>query len=81
MKADEREMIYEINCLRSNPKSYLRYIQPKLDEARQYLKKYGKGLKNYSLTYSYTYNNGEKRQTIDTTWHYINEEEVKALTT
>jgi uncharacterized protein YkwD len=81
MKVDEREMIYEINCLRSNPKSYLRYIQPKLDEARQYLKKYGKGLKNYSLTYSYTTNNGQQRQTIDTTWHNINEEEVKALTT
>jgi len=81
MKAEEREMIYEINCLRSNPKSYLLYIQPMLNEARRYLKKYGKGAKNYSLTYSYSSANGKQRQTVDTTWHYINEEEVKALTT
>jgi hypothetical protein len=76
MKAEEREMIYEINCLRSNPKSYLRYIQPMLDEARQYLKKHGKGSKNYSLTYRSTTANGKLTQSIDTTWHYINEEEV-----
>ena len=74
-------MIYEINRLRSNPKSYLQYIQPMLNEAKKYLKDYGKGTKNYSLTYRYDYKNGEKLTTIDTNWHYQNEEEVKALQT
>jgi uncharacterized protein YkwD len=78
MTVDEREMIYEINRLRSNPKSYLQYIAPKLAEARKHLKEYGKGAKNYSLTYT---GKGTAEQTIDTTWHYQNEENVKALAT
>lgn len=77
MSADEREMIYEINRVRSNPKSYLVYINPLLIEAREKLKKYGKGPKNYSLTYSSTH--GLDKNDIDTTWHYRYEEEVKAL--
>ena len=81
MTPEEREMIYEVNRLRSNPKSYLQYIQPDLDEARKYVKKFGKGSRNYSLTYKYTYTSSGREQTIDTNWHYSNEEEVKALTT
>ena len=46
----EREMIYEINRVRSNPKSYIQYLQPMLNEATTTLKKYGKGYKNYSVT-------------------------------
>lgn len=80
MTPEEREMIYEINRVRSNPKSYLQYIQPMLAEAKQTLSRYGKGAKNYSLTYRTETENGREQKTIDTTWHYINEEEVKALT-
>jgi uncharacterized protein YkwD len=81
MKQEEREMIYEINRLRSNPKSYLQYIQPMLDEAKKNLKKYGRGPKSYSLTYKYTYASAGRKESIDTNWHYENEEEVKALET
>lgn len=77
MSADERDMIYEINRVRSNPKSYLVYIQPLLTEAREKLKKYGKGPKNYSLSYSSS--NGLDKNDIDTNWHFMYEEEVKAL--
>jgi|GraSoiStandDraft_4_1057263.scaffolds.fasta_scaffold00085_49 uncharacterized protein YkwD len=81
MKAEEKEMIYEINRLRSNPRSYLQYIEPMLSRARNILKNYGKGSKNYSLTYTMRTVGGKESNTIDTTWHYTNEEEVKALST
>lgn len=81
MKPEEREMIYEINRVRSNPRSYLQYIEPMLLEAREKLKKYGKGGRNYSLTYSTETVNGKEKKSVDTTWHYQNEEEVKALST
>jgi uncharacterized protein YkwD len=79
MTTDEREMVFEINRLRSNPKSYLVYITPMLVEAKKRLREYGKGPKNYSLTFSST--NGIERSNIDTTWHFVNEEQVKALST
>ena len=79
MKAEEREMIYEINRVRSDPPSYLPYIQPLLDKAKQNLEHYGKGAKGYSLTYHSSVKNGVTQQAIDTNWHYENEEEVKAL--
>ena len=78
MAAIEREMIYEINRLRSNPSSYLEYITPLLNDARERLKNEGPGFKNYSLTF--TGRPGEN-QTVDTTWHYVNTEEVQALAT
>jgi uncharacterized protein YkwD len=81
LKPEEREMIYEINRVRSNPKSYLQYIEPLLAQAKKYLQLYGKGPKNYSLTYTITTINGKEAKKIDTTWHYTNEEEVKALST
>lgn len=77
----EREMIYEINRVRSNPKSYIQHLQPMLKVASANLKKYGKGYKNYSLTITTDTKNGKEVKTIDTTWHYTNVEEVKALTT
>jgi len=77
----EREMIYEINRVRHNPKSYIQYLQPMLNEATANLKKYGKGEKNYSVTFSSTTKNGKTVKTTDTTWHYTTEEKVKALTT
>lgn len=77
--ADEKEMIYELNCLRSNPKSYIKYIQPLYDKAKEKLTKEGKGYKNYSISHITTYPNNKPLVRIDTTWHYSNEEEEKAL--
>lgn len=74
-------MIYEINRVRYNPGSYIQYLQPMLNEATATLKKNGKGYKNYSVTYSSTTKNGKTVKTTDTTWHYTNQEQVKALTT
>lgn len=81
MSAMEKEMIYEINRVRSNPKSYIQYLQPLLNDANATLKKYGKGYKNYSLTITSETRNGKEIKKVDTTWHYTNVEEVKALTT
>lgn len=81
MTAAEREMVYEINRVRHHPTSYLQYLTPLLEEATERLKTTGKGAANYSLTYSSTTINGKETKTIDTTWHYTNEEEVRALTT
>jgi uncharacterized protein YkwD len=81
MNKEEKEMIYEINHVRSNPRSYLQYINPLLEKAEKTLKENGKGGKNYSLTFTTTTVNGKSQQEIDTTWHYMNEEEVKALRT
>ena len=50
MNKEEKEMIYEINLVRSNPRSYLQYIDPLLRVAEGVLKANGKGEKNYSLT-------------------------------
>jgi uncharacterized protein YkwD len=77
----ERDMIYELNRLRSNPRSYLPYLEPLLKTARGILKNFGKGTRSYSLTYTTNTKNGKETKKIDTTWHYRNEEEVKALTT
>ncbi len=81
MTATEREMVYEINRVRSNPKSYIQYLQPLLNDATIKLKNFGKGDKNYSLTFTSSTKNGKEIRTVDTTWHYMNVEEVKALTT
>jgi uncharacterized protein YkwD len=79
MKPEEREMIYEINRLRSNPRSYLPYVEPMLAAARKVLKQSGKGSRNYSLTITTSNSGGNEIKTVDTNWHYINEERVKAL--
>jgi uncharacterized protein YkwD len=78
MSALERDMIFEINRVRADPSSYLQYIEPMLKEARQKLAEFGKGEPNYSLTTS-TFNDGHTQ--VDTTWHFINEENVQALST
>jgi len=83
MKNNEKEMILEINKLRSNPGKYAEILYPYLVKAKYNLQKYGKGPRNYSLTSTYTtdYTSGGTKQVvkIDTTWHYINEEEVRAI--
>lgn len=79
MTTEEREMIYEINLVRSNPKAYIQILQPVLKGANQKLKDEGKGYRNYSVTHSVTTRNGKEVKTTDTVWHYVNEEEVKAI--
>ncbi|HYM93400.1 MAG TPA: CAP domain-containing protein [Chitinophagaceae bacterium] len=81
MKPEEKEMIYEINRVRSNPGSCLVYIEPLLLTAKNNLKNFGKGSKNYSVSYITTSENGKETKKTDTTWNYANEEEVKALST
>ena len=81
MTVAERDMIYEINSVRSNPKSYLQYLQPMLASATDKLRTLGTGDKNYSLTFTSSTKNGKEIRTVDTTWHYVNTEEVKALET
>lgn len=81
MKPEEREMIYELNRLRSSPKSYLPYIEPLLKTAKNILKNFGKGSRTYSLTYTTSTKNGQETKKIDTNWHYSNIEEVNALST
>lgn len=77
----ERDMIYEINRVRSDPKSYIQYLQPMLSSAKDKLETFGKGEKNYSVTFMSSVKNGIEIKTVDTTWHYTNVEEVKAITT
>ncbi|HBX52112.1 MAG: hypothetical protein A2275_04780 [Bacteroidetes bacterium RIFOXYA12_FULL_35_11] len=79
LKKEEKEMLKEINMVRSNPKRFVQYIQALLDDAKKKLDSYGKGYKHYSLTYRTTTVNGKEINTVDTTWHYANEEEYKAL--
>ncbi|MES2431003.1 MAG: CAP domain-containing protein [Bacteroidota bacterium] len=79
MQLQEREMVYEINRVRSDPKRYATtFIKVSLDKAKNELKEYGKGDSNYSLTTTYINNKPAK---VDTTWHFIYEEEVKACQT
>ncbi len=81
MTPAEKEMIYEINLVRHNPKAYVQYLLPLLAEAKKQLKKNGKGQRNYSLTITSTSADGKNLGTIDTTWNYENIEAIKALTT
>lgn len=79
MTQQERDMIYEINRVRSNPLSYLQYVEPRLAAQKKYVQSNGKGPKNYSLSYTKTNINGKETKQVDTTWHYQYEEELKAL--
>ena len=81
MSPAEREMIYEINRVRNDPASYLPYLVPMLKDAQEILHAYGNGAPNYSLTYTTERKDGREIKTVDTTWHNINEERVKALST
>ena len=75
LNAAEREMIAEINRIRTNPKAYAELIKPQLREAQQRLRREGKGAKHHSTTTTWTNGKSKKRKV----YHYRNEEEVKAL--
>ena len=79
LKPVEREMIYEINLLRSDPAGYVKYIQYYYDLARLNFGHFGKGTRNYSLTTEYEIRNGSQRiKRTDTIWSNEYEEEVHA---
>lgn len=78
MTEEEREMVLEINMLRSDPRKYAAYLLPYLEDAKDRLAHEGKGRRMYSL--HSTYNGDElKPVRIDTLWHWANEEEVRAI--
>lgn len=80
MLPEEREMIYEVNRLRSDPQRYIKYLVPYLKEARRTLEIRGKGEMHYSLTTIYSTDaRGVETVTVDTTWHDRYQEEVDAV--
>lgn len=81
MKPEEREMIDEINRLRSNPASYLVYIESLLKEQENIEKNFGKGSREYSLSYRTEKRGNDQAVSIDTNWYYSNEEKLNALRT
>lgn len=79
MRQDEREMIYEINRLRSDPPRYAKYfVAVQLKNALEVYNAEGRGDSSYSITTSYQDN---KIIGVDTNWHFSNEEELHALQT
>ncbi|MEM0999022.1 MAG: CAP domain-containing protein [Bacteroidota bacterium] len=80
MRPEEREMIYEMNRLRSDPQRYIQYLIPYLQEARYDLKTQGKGTMHYSLTtVRWTDAQGNSTVRVDTNWHDRFEEAVRAV--
>ena len=75
LSADEKEMIKEINLVRSQPKAYIKLIHPYLVAAKEKYETEGKGYKHYSIRKTYI-NNKIK---IDTIWVFANKEELKAI--
>ena len=79
MQQDEKDMIYEINRLRSNPPRYAKmFVAVRLKNAVEVYKTYGKGDSNYSISTFYQNNNVTS---VDTNWHFSNEEDMRALQT
>jgi len=79
MLPQEREMMYELNRLRSDPPRYAQlFIKKQLADAQVLLQTSGKGGTNYSVATSYRDNRPYKTDTI---FHYVNEENYHALQT
>jgi uncharacterized protein YkwD len=69
MKPSEKEMIREINLLRSNPKGYMVYVDQFVEDSKDIPEIIGKSQKNYSLTMYYESLDGVKKLVrIDTAW-------------
>lgn len=79
MKPIEREMIYELNLLRSNPAAYAEHIEPFLEMARRDFAEYGRGPAWYSIQTTFTYENDRETVKMDTIWHYTFQEELHAV--
>jgi hypothetical protein len=80
MKPSEKEMIREINLLRSDPRGYIVYVDEYVAEMMKSPEIIGGGQKTYSLTYKYETVNGiEKLVRIDTSWLETPEDESVAI--
>jgi len=80
MKPSEREMIREINLVRSDPAGYIQFLEYEYELAKLNYKHKGQGERDFSLTTRYEYINGAERKTrVDTVWHNRYEEELKAV--
>jgi uncharacterized protein YkwD len=79
MKQVEREMIYEINVVRKKPQIYIQYLQKDLKEAQDRIKNEGIGIKYYSLETMIQTIDGTTKQTTDTIWFNLFEEELNAI--
>ena len=80
MLPSEREMLYEINRLRSDPKRYGQLLLPRLEEAKANLESHGLGTRSYSIGTTYHYIDGKPTAVReDTTWHDRYQEEVDAI--
>ncbi len=79
MQQDEKDMVYEINRLRSDPPRYAKlFVAIQLKNALQVFNEEGKGDSSYSITTSYSEGNITG---VDTNWHFAYEEELNALQT
>jgi hypothetical protein len=80
MKDSEKEMIREINLLRSDPKGYLKYVEQYYEEEKKLPEVIGVDQMKYSLTFNYELVGGvEKMVSIDTTWLTGAEDESHAI--
>jgi uncharacterized protein YkwD len=80
LSADEKQMIFEINLVRSQPQTYLNLIKPYLKKAEAELEIYGPGEVRYSIETTYKQQNGKLSvYKIDTQAYYRYEEEVAAI--
>lgn len=80
MKEIEREMISEINLVRSDPAGYIKYLDYYDELAKLNLKHFGKGKRSYTLSIEYEMINGvQRKKKTDTVWSYEYEEEVFAI--
>jgi uncharacterized protein YkwD len=80
MKDVEKEMISEINLLRSDPAGYIRYLDYDYKLAKLNFEHFGRGEKRYSLNTTFrTVNGVGSRKRVDTVWTYEYEEQLRAV--
>jgi len=80
MKEIEKEMIAEINLVRSDPAGYIKYLNYYYELAKLNLDHFGKGKQNYSLSIQYEkINSAGWKKKVDTVWSNEYEEEVHAI--
>jgi len=77
---EEKQMIYEINLVRSQPQEYLNILKPYLKKAEAELEIYGPGEVRYSIETTYIKKNGRLSvHKVDTLAYNRYEEEIIAL--
>jgi len=77
---EEKQMIYEINLVRSQPQQYMNILKPYLKKAEAELEIYGPGEVRYSVETTYIQKNGRLSvHKVDTHAYNRYEEEIIAL--